>query len=261
MMMVVTTANAFYFLLFWEMMTVVSYFLVTFESENRQAVQAGYVYMLIAHAGGALIMIAFLIFFINTGSFDFAEFRQAQLPPGLRNMVFILALIGFGSKAGAMPLHFWLPPAHSSAPSHASALMSGIYDKNGHLRDFASLYRSSKPIYLVVGADRAAHRRDIRCIWGAFCAGGKGYQAATSILQRGKYWDYFNGDWKRNDRSGRKIACCYDAGLFGGSLSYCQPFHFQITALPRSRLSSLQHPYTRPESHGRLWAEKCHGPV
>ena len=72
MLLVVTVANAFYFLIFWEMMTLASYFLVIFESQKKESVQAGYLYMLVAHAGTALIMLAFFIFYSSTGSFDFS---------------------------------------------------------------------------------------------------------------------------------------------------------------------------------------------
>lgn len=129
MLLVVTASNAFYFLVFWEMMTLVSYFLVTYENRNAQVIRAGYLYMLIAHAGGALIMLAFLVFFITTGSFEFSAFRQAQLTPGLRNLVFLLTFVGFGAKAGMVPLHIWMPPAYSAAPSNASALMAGVMKK------------------------------------------------------------------------------------------------------------------------------------
>ncbi len=129
MMLVVTVANAFYFLIFWEMMTVASYFLVIFESEKKEAIRAGYLYMLVAHAGGALIMLSFFIFFANAGSFDFAAFRQAQLSPVVRDVIFLLAFIGFGAKAGMVPLHIWMPGAYSAAPSHVSALMSSVMKK------------------------------------------------------------------------------------------------------------------------------------
>jgi hydrogenase-4 component B len=129
MMLVVTVANAFYFLIFWEMMTLASYFLVVFESEKKEAVRAGYLYMLVAHAGGALIMISFFLFFANAGSFDFAAFRQAQLSPVVRDVIFLLAFIGFGAKAGMVPLHIWMPGAYSAAPSHVSALMSSVMKK------------------------------------------------------------------------------------------------------------------------------------
>ncbi|HUI87856.1 MAG TPA: hydrogenase 4 subunit B [Anaerolineales bacterium] len=129
MLLVVTVSNAFYFLIFWEMMTLASYFLVIFEGEKKESIQAGYLYMLVAHAGTALIMLAFFIFYSSTGSFDFAAFRQAQLPPVLRDLVFLLSFIGFGAKAGVVPLHIWLPRAHPAAPSHISALLSGVMIK------------------------------------------------------------------------------------------------------------------------------------
>ena len=129
MLLVVVVENAFYFLVFWEMMTLASYFLVIFEDRNKEAIQAGYLYMLVAHAGGALIMVAFFIFYMNTGSFDFSSFRQAQLSSGARNLIFLLAFVGFGAKAGMMPLHIWMPGAYSAAPSHASALMASVMKK------------------------------------------------------------------------------------------------------------------------------------
>lgn len=129
MLLVVTISNAFYFLLFWELMTLTSYFLVIFEHEKKASVQAGYLYMLVAHAGTALIMLAFFAFYMRTGSFDFAAFRQAGLSPAATNLVFLLTLLGFGAKAGVVPLHIWLPRAHPAAPSHISALLSGVMIK------------------------------------------------------------------------------------------------------------------------------------
>ncbi|HEY6073703.1 MAG TPA: proton-conducting transporter membrane subunit, partial [Anaerolineales bacterium] len=129
MLLVVTVSNTFYFLVFWEMMTLVSYFLVTFESRQEKAVRAGYLYMLIAHAGGALIMLAILLFFINSGSFEFSALRTASLSAPLRSLIFLLAFIGFGAKAGMVPLHMWMPPAYAAAPSNAAALMSTVMKK------------------------------------------------------------------------------------------------------------------------------------
>ena len=129
MLLVVTVANAFYFLIFWEMMTLASYFLVVFEGEKKESIQAGYLYMLVAHAGTALIMLSFFIFYSSAGSFDFAAFHQAALSPLLRDSVFLLGFIGFGAKAGVVPLHIWLPRAHPAAPSHVSALLSGVMIK------------------------------------------------------------------------------------------------------------------------------------
>jgi hydrogenase-4 component B len=129
MLMVVTIANAFYFLIFWELMTLASYFLVIFEQEKKESVSAGYLYFLIAHIGTALIMLSFFILYQNTGSFDFESFRSATLPLGAKSLIFLLAFFGFGAKAGIVPLHIWLPRAHPAAPSHVSALLSGVMIK------------------------------------------------------------------------------------------------------------------------------------
>lgn len=131
MLLVVTVANAFYFLIFWELMTLASYFLVIFEQEKEESVSAGYIYFLIAHAGTALIMLAFFVLYQNAGSFDFIAFRNATLSPTSKSLVFLLAFLGFGAKAGMVPLHFWLPRAHPAAPSHVSALLSGVMIKTG----------------------------------------------------------------------------------------------------------------------------------
>jgi hydrogenase-4 component B len=129
MLLVVTVANAFYFLFFWELMTLTSYFLVIFEQEKKENLKAGYLYMLMAHAGTALIMLAFLVFFMSAGSFNFSDFRQVQLSPAARDLIFLMAFFGFGIKAGIVPFHIWLPRAHPAAPSHVSALLSGVMIK------------------------------------------------------------------------------------------------------------------------------------
>jgi hydrogenase-4 component B len=129
MLLVVSVANAFYFLIFWESMTLASYFLVIFEHDKKESVSAGYLYFLIAHIGTALIMLAFFVLYRHTGSFDFSSFRDATLPQATKSLVFLLAFFGFGAKAGIVPLHIWLPRAHPAAPSHASALLSGVMIK------------------------------------------------------------------------------------------------------------------------------------
>jgi len=129
MILVVTVANAFWFLVFWEMMTVASYFLVIFEHEKQESIRAGYLYMLVAHAGTALIMLSFFAFYINSGSFDFTAFRLTQLSPAARSLIFLLAFFGFGAKAGMVPLHIWTPATYSAAPSNVSALMSSVMKK------------------------------------------------------------------------------------------------------------------------------------
>lgn len=130
MIALVVCDNAFYFLVFFEAMSLSSYFLVIFD-RNDEAVSAGFLYFLIAHAGSVLIMIAFFLLYSKSGSLDFASFRALHLTGPLASVVFLLAFFGFGAKAGMVPVHSWLPRAHPAAPSHASALMSGVMVKIG----------------------------------------------------------------------------------------------------------------------------------
>ncbi|MBW7985063.1 hydrogenase 4 subunit B [Enterobacillus tribolii] len=122
--------NAFYFIILFEMMSLASWFLVIAEQDD-ESVSAGLLYFFIAHAGSVLIMIAFFLMWRESGSLDFDSFRELSLSPGMASVVFLLAFFGFGAKAGMLPLHSWLPRAHPAAPSHASALMSGVMVKIG----------------------------------------------------------------------------------------------------------------------------------
>lgn len=130
MLLVVTSDDAFWFLVFFEMMSLASYFLVIFD-QNEEAVSAGFLYFLVAHAGSVAIMAAFFLMANTAGSFEFAAFRAHHPSEPIASIVFVLALLGFGAKAGMIPLHIWLPRAHPAAPSHASALMSGVMIKIG----------------------------------------------------------------------------------------------------------------------------------
>jgi hydrogenase-4 component B len=130
MIMVAIVDNAFYFFLFWETMTITSYFLVICE-RDKAAVDAGFLYFFIAHGFSMLVLVAFLLLFFETGSLEFAAFRTATPPSWLASIIFLLAFFGFGAKAGMIPVHSWLPRAHPAAPSHISALMSGVMIKLG----------------------------------------------------------------------------------------------------------------------------------
>ncbi len=131
MTLVVLADNGFFFLILWEMMSLLSYALVVTEYEQPGVREAGLFYLIMTHVGTAFIILTFLILFQETGSFSFEGFRHPdqRLPEGLRSLAFFTALIGFGAKAGIVPLHVWLPYAHPAAPSHVSALMSGVMIK------------------------------------------------------------------------------------------------------------------------------------
>ncbi len=133
MSLVPCAANVLTFLLMWEGMSLTSYFLVLTETEEPDTILAGGWYLAMTHAGLALVLAAFLLLAAGAPTTAFGDLRTAAstLSPTTRNAVFLLALLGFGSKAGIIPLHVWLPRAHPAAPSHVSALMSGVMIKLG----------------------------------------------------------------------------------------------------------------------------------
>ena len=128
MFFVMTAGNAVFFFVAWEAMSMLSYFLVVFESEKEENQRAGTLYIIMTHLSTAFLMIAFMIMFSYTKSFDIFGSSSA-IPPLARNVMFLFFLVGFGTKAGVIPVHIWLPYAHPAAPSNVSALMSGIMIK------------------------------------------------------------------------------------------------------------------------------------
>jgi hydrogenase-4 component B len=132
MVLVVIAQTALLFLIAWEVMSVAAYFLVTFEQEKFEVRQAGWIYLIATHLGVAFLFLAFVLLGRNAESLDFEAFRAMPvLAPAWSGLIFVLALIGFGAKAGFVPFHVWLPDAHPAAPSHVSALMSGVMIKMG----------------------------------------------------------------------------------------------------------------------------------
>jgi formate hydrogenlyase subunit 3/multisubunit Na+/H+ antiporter MnhD subunit len=132
MVMVVLARTALLFLLSWEVMSLSAFFLVTFEHEKRDVRRAGWVYLVATHLGVAFLFAAFVLLGRHAGGLEFEAFSRMRAPaPGWSGLIFLLALVGFGAKAGFVPFHVWLPEAHPAAPSHVSALMSGVMIKMG----------------------------------------------------------------------------------------------------------------------------------
>lgn len=132
MMAVVTCQNAFMFLICWEVMSLSSFFLVIFENEKKDVLKAGIKYLVFMHISVIFIMIAFAMLSLSAGSFDFSSFKDVlQNNVHFANLIFMLLFVGFGTKAGFVPFHNWLPDAHPAAPSHVSAIMSGVMIKTG----------------------------------------------------------------------------------------------------------------------------------
>jgi formate hydrogenlyase subunit 3/multisubunit Na+/H+ antiporter MnhD subunit len=129
MLVVLLARNGVLFLVAWEIMSLASYFLVVTDDQDKAVRRAGWIYLVATHIGTAFLLAMFVLLGNGNGSLDF----DAIIPPvgGAATAIFLLAAIGFGTKAGFMPLHVWLPEAHPAAPSHVSAVMSGVMIKTG----------------------------------------------------------------------------------------------------------------------------------
>jgi hydrogenase-4 component B len=124
---VLLCANGLHFLIVWEIFTVCAYFLITRERQRREARAAGWLYLAASHVAMIFLFAFFALLAARTGSWELGPMREhPELAP-----LFWLALVGFGIKAGIFPLHIWLPSAHANAPSHVSAIMSGMAIKMG----------------------------------------------------------------------------------------------------------------------------------
>jgi formate hydrogenlyase subunit 3/multisubunit Na+/H+ antiporter MnhD subunit len=126
MVLVVVANDAYLFMVAWETMALSSYFLVTTQHRIPEIRRAGFLYLLIAHVGALSILLCFGVLQGGSWKFTFDAMREPTLAPGWATVAFLLALLGFGAKAGLVPLHVWLPEAHPAAPSPVSAMMSGL---------------------------------------------------------------------------------------------------------------------------------------
>ena len=130
MMAVVLSSGGFSFLFSWEMMTIASFILILFEAERQDVRRAALNYLVMMHIGFMLLVVGFVMVYNVTGSANFAAvvdyFKMAAPLP-----LFVILFLGFGMKAGIFPMHIWLPEAHPAAPSHVSAIMSGVMIKTG----------------------------------------------------------------------------------------------------------------------------------
>lgn len=132
MFMVILADDAFFFLISWEFMAAASYFLIIFEDERVENRRAAFLYLVVAHVGAIAILLSFGVMaglatgFKGFSSYTFDAMRQTSISPVWAAIAFLLAFLGFAAKAGVIPLHVWLPEAHSVAPSNVSALMSGV---------------------------------------------------------------------------------------------------------------------------------------
>lgn len=176
MTLVVVARTALLFLVAWEIMSIAAFCLVIFEHQKSEVRRAGWIYLIATHIGVAFLLLGFVLLGRNAGSFEFDTIRTfSGRGPVLSGIIFVLGLIGFGTKAGFVPFHVWLPEAHPAAPSHVSALMSGVMIKTGlyGILRFVILLGPPAPWWgvtlagiglmtAVVGIALATYQRDIK---------------------------------------------------------------------------------------------------
>lgn len=129
MALVVIAQDALLFIIAWEIMALAAFFASTAEDHNQQVRQAGWIYIVATHAGTLCLLAMFALWKSSTGSFTLVN--SSMISRHACDVLFVLAVIGFGFKAGIIPFHIWLPGAHANAPSHVSAVMSGVMLKMG----------------------------------------------------------------------------------------------------------------------------------
>lgn len=130
-MLLVTAGNSLLFLFAWELMALASFFVITTDEHLEEARRAGFIYLIASHTGVLALFAMFILLEQLSGSFSFPGAGQLPATAAVAAAIFLLGLFGFGLKAGLIPLHIWLPAAHAAAPSHASALLSGVMIKTG----------------------------------------------------------------------------------------------------------------------------------
>lgn len=129
MLLLATSNNIILFLVFWELMSLISYFLVIYEHEKEEVQKAGRTYIIMTYTGTAFITAAFLLTAYFTKSFELSAVSSALIPKSYSNLIYIFLLLGFGTKAGIIPMHIWLPYAYTEAPSNVAAIMSAVMKK------------------------------------------------------------------------------------------------------------------------------------
>lgn len=131
MLLLVIAKNSLLFLFGWEIMALAAFFLVATEDRDHEVCAAAWLYLVATHTATLCLFALFGLLYSATGSFALTPVVPERVTPAMKTAVFVLALLGFGLKAGIMPLHVWLPGAHAMAPSHVSAIMSGVIIKMG----------------------------------------------------------------------------------------------------------------------------------
>ena len=244
MNLVVLADDAFSYLLCWEFMSLASWALVMAHHREAGNAKAGYVYLVMASFGTLALLLAFGLLAGPAGDYGFAAIRAAQHTPYVAALVLILMLLGAGSKAGLVPLHVWLPLAHPAAPSHVSALMSGVMTK-------VAIYGFIRVVFDLLGPPAWPASAVVLFLGGITAVMGILYAMMEKDLKRllayshdRKCRRHLRGPWPCAGVSGQRPEAAGGARLYRGAVSCAQPLALQEPAVLRRR----RRPDRRPAS-------------
>ena len=203
--------NIWLFLIAWELMALTAYCLVSFEHEKPETRQAGVLFFIMSHIDAGCIILGFLLLYQASGDYSFASLHGmgAKMSAGKRDAAFVLFLLGFGIKAGVVPLHIWLPAAHPVAPSNVSALMSGVLIKTGIYGLTRVCFDFLGPAAAVVGSDGAGGGHGFRRAGRALRIDGARSQAAAGLSQHREHRHHPDGPGRGADVPADRDTRCW----------------------------------------------------
>ena len=250
--LVFCASHAVFFLVVWEVMALAAFVLVSFEHEEPKTRQAGMLFFVMSHIGTGCLVLGYLLLNRAGGSFRFEDFHLlgTQLSPLERHAAFFLFLVGFGVKAGIIPLHVWLPEAHPVAPSNVSALMSGVLLKSG-------IYGLLRVLLDFLGNPPAWWGITLLVLGSALCLAGCALraraerpEAPAGFQQPGEHRHHSDGNRRLADAQLFRSAGPGCLGACGGALSHPQSCLLQRAAVFGRRRSIERGSHQGPRKAG-----------
>jgi Proton-conducting membrane transporter len=250
---VLVAGNGVVFLVAWESMTVLSYLLILRYHQREGVARAAFWFVAIGEAGFALLVAAFTILDWKTGTLDLGGIATlaGQIPDGWRSLVFVLALVGFGAKAGLVPLHVWLPMAHPAAPADGSAFLSGLVIKLGVFGIALFGFDLLGPGHALVGAAHHGAGCAVRRARHPLRADGTRPQTLPGLLQHRARRHHRHRHRRLTHLRRLRTAGALCLPAAGGAVPRGQPRRLQDPAVPGGRRGRARHRHPQHGPAGR----------
>ena len=243
--------DAYGFMLAWETMALSSYFLVTTQHRIPEIRSAGFLYLLIAHVGAIAILLSFGVLQGGSWQFTFDAMRGAQLEPVWAAIAFLLALFGFGAKAGLVPMHVWLPEAHPGGALAGLRSDERRDAQDGAVRPAARHVRPARRAAVVVGADPARTRSVHGVVWRDLRGRADRYEASAGVLLDREHRHHFHGRGTRDSVRRHGDARCRVARHDRRAVPRAQSCVHEESAVSRHRRGAACHRRAQPGTSRR----------